>query len=389
MGVRVEGEAPVGPENDNPTPDPFASVGDRAAAPAMPVAPPPGPIGALAPSGGGASGWALPEQQAAPSAADQQVRQAVAAGHPGAIDQGGQGPNGSGPTGGAPADWHEAPRSMGPPTLPVPLKPMTISDILDGAWAIIKSRPKTVLALTAIIILPVQLIAAYLQRDVVSVLDALNSFNSGSIATSRAANPRASTLVASYAAQALVALSYYFLGFAIARLVSAWYAGGDMTVKQVLVATGKKAHFIIATFLLLLIPIAASVLMCYVPALFVVPLFLLTMPVMAVEDANPWTAATRSCKLVARRLWWVMLFWFSAFLLESLVNYSIQAAPEVIALISPDLAKFFVPIGAAAARFTTAPFVVGVPVLIYLDLRVRTEGLDLDLEVADAFAGAA
>ncbi len=372
----------MGPENDNPTPDLFAPAGEP------PVAPPVRPGGVLAPSGGGASAWALPEQQVMPSAADQRVRQAATAGLGSVERTGGFGANGGEPAGGA-GEWHEPPVSTGPPPLPVPLKPMTISDILDGAWAIIKARPKTVLSLTAIFILPVQLVAAYLQRDVVSVLDSLNAFNTGSLSSGRASSPRASTLVASYAAQALVALSYYFLGFALARLVSAWYAGGDMTVKQVLVATGKKAHLIIATYLLLLIPIVGSVALCYIPALFVVPLFLLAMPVMAVEDANPWTAATRSCKLVARRLWWVMLFWFCAFLLESLVNYSIQAAPEVVALISPNLAKFLVPIGAAAARFTTAPFVVGVPVLIYLDLRVRTEGLDLDLEVSDVFAGAA
>jgi len=381
MGVRVEGETTVGPEHDNPTPDPLVPLGDGAVA----------PVGATAADrlGGGTSSWALPEQQAAPSAADHHVTRAAAAGAVGTLEpEALDGRGADHPTG---AGWHAPPAPTGPPRLPVPLKPMTISDILDGAWAVIKSRPKTVLALTAIIILPVQLVAAYLQRDVPSTLDFLNAFNNtaGSFSTSPVANPRASTLFASYAAQGLVALSYYFLGFSLARLVSAWYAGGDLTVKQVLVATGKKTHFIVATFLLLLIPIGASVAMCYIPALFVVPLLLLTMPVMAIENANPWTAALRSCKLVARRLWWVMLFWFASFLLEALVNYSIQAAPEIIGLISPDLAKFFGPIGTAAARFTTAPFVVAVPILIYLDLRVRTEGLDLELEVNDAFAGAA
>jgi len=363
----------VGPEHDNPTPDPAVPLGG----------------GSVAPS---PSTWALPEQPAAPSAADRAVTSAATAGALGTLEPG-PGANGQGTDAAAgPAGaWREPPAPTGPPQLPVPLKPMTISDILDGAWAIIKSRPKTVLALTAVIILPVQLLAAYLQRDVPSTVDVLNAFNSsaGSFSSSGAANPRTSTLLASYAAQGLVALSYYFLGFALARLVSAWYAGGDLTLRQVLVATGRKAHFIVATFLLLLIPTVASVAMCYVGAFFVIPLLLLTMPVMAIEGANPWSAAVRSCKLVARRLWWVMLFWFASFLLEALVNYSIQAAPEILAIFSPDLAKFFVPIGSAAARFTTAPFVVGVPVLIYLDLRVRTEGLDLELEVGDAFAGAA
>jgi hypothetical protein len=37
------------------------------------------------------------------------------------------------------------------------------------------------------------------------------------------------------------------------------------------------------------------------------------------------------------------------------------------------------------SSLVTMPLVAGITVLIYLDLRVRTEGLDLELRAADAF----
>src|SRR3546814_12259793 len=43
---------------------------------------------------------------------------------------------------------------------------MTASDILDGAFSILKAAPATIVAFTAVFAVPVQVLAAWLQRDV-------------------------------------------------------------------------------------------------------------------------------------------------------------------------------------------------------------------------------
>src|SRR3546814_12239618 len=43
---------------------------------------------------------------------------------------------------------------------------MTASDILDGAFSILKAAPATIVACTAVFAVPVQVLAAWLQRDV-------------------------------------------------------------------------------------------------------------------------------------------------------------------------------------------------------------------------------
>src|SRR5437762_4971579 len=50
-------------------------------------------------------------------------------------------------------------------TGPLPLHPMTLSDVLDGAFKLLKANARTVLTVTAVFVVPIQLIAAYLQRD--------------------------------------------------------------------------------------------------------------------------------------------------------------------------------------------------------------------------------
>ena len=50
-------------------------------------------------------------------------------------------------------------------TGPLPLHPMTLSDILDGAFNLFKAEARTIVLVTAAFLVPVQIVAAFLQRD--------------------------------------------------------------------------------------------------------------------------------------------------------------------------------------------------------------------------------
>src|SRR5690606_15386731 len=61
------------------------------------------------------------------------------------------------------------------------LGPMTVSDVLDGAFDILKGAPGTIIAFTAFFAVPVQILGAYLQRDLLggeSFLDVINQADS-------------------------------------------------------------------------------------------------------------------------------------------------------------------------------------------------------------------
>lgn len=274
-----------------------------------------------------------------------------------------------------------------PPLLPVPLKPLTLSDLLDGSWAIIKARPKTVFLITAAVVIPVQLVVAFLQRGFARSVDFTTLFANGSLNTGRGMTFGSVSMV--YLGAALSSLSYFFLGGAIARLVSAWYAGFDLSAKDALVSSLRKGPVFVAAFLLLIVPKVVSVAFCYVPAFFVIPLFMLTVPAIVIENLGPIAGARRSWTLVSRRLMPCIGIWFVGWFVELVVNQVLSLIPQVLAQFTPDIVSdVLTPAGNAFAHMVTAPVVVGMSVLLYLDLRIRTEGLDLELEAADVFARA-
>ncbi len=285
------------------------------------------------------------------------------------------------------AEWSTGAVPAGPPPLPVALEPMTVSDLLDGAWAIMKGRPRTIFSITAMIIVPVQLLAAFFQRGAAQNFDATMMLGNTQTSTRGSSALGLGFLGLGVLGWALSSLSYFLLGGAIARLVSSWYAGTDLTAREAVVASLKKTHIYVAAFLLLLIPKAVSFAFCYIGAIFLIPLLMLTAPAIMIENLGPIAGIRRSWNLVSRRYWWCVWIWALSFVLEYVINAMLSSIPQLLAQFVPALAAdFLVPAGAAFARLVTAPIVVGVCVLLYLDLRVRSEGLDLELEASDAFA---
>ena len=331
-------------------------------------APPTEPPGWAAPEAAapGPAAWAIPESEAADAA------QAAAALAP----AGAAGPDG----------WTSEPEAIAPPRLPVALRAMTATDIIDGAWGVIKARPKTVFAITAMIILPVEIVAALLAQGSVALLDVLAfSFDNGP--STRGAALGSAGLVL---AQLVQNLGPFLLGAAIARLVSSWYAGGDMTARQAVAAAFRKGPALLGAFAVLVPVKVLGWATCGLALPFLIPLMMVTAPAIVIEDLGPLAGPKRAFDLARRRYWACVGVWGLAFVVELLVNFALSVLPSLLSGFVPSgLAPVVASAGSVFAAFVTKPFVVAVAVLLYLDLRVRTEGLDLELEANAAFTRAA
>ena len=98
----------------------------------------------------------------------------------------------------------------------------------------------------------------------------------------------------------------------------------------------------------------------------------------------------RSARLVSRRFWRVLGLALLSVLVEWFFETAIGLLPSLFALFLGTDGIGWV-LSAAVAILTqliTMPVVAGITVLIYLDLRVRTEGLDLELDAIEAFPAA-
>jgi hypothetical protein len=241
---------------------------------------------------------------------------------------------------------------------------MTLADLLDGGFRVIRTKPRTVFGIAAAILFPLALVSNALREE-------LHGWT------------------ATISAAVVGSLSPWLLGGALAALLTAWYAGRDLGARDALAASGRRFWPLLGADLLLLPVKAIALVACGLPILFVAPLFVLSAPAVVVERLGPVAGPKRSVTLVSRRYWWVVLDVLVASVVIGGAAAGMNFVAETLAHTLANPLRWMVEgtlVAAFGMVFQTA--LVSIAVLIYLDLRVRTEGLDLELGAADAFGHA-
>lgn len=341
-------------------------------------------------------------------------------------------PSYGGPFGYGPASGYGAPPGYGPPPgfqygpppLPpgaakpgiIPLRPLTLSDIFNGAVGYVRANPKATLGLTAMVVVVMQTIT------LVATLGPLEAY--GRISTHKydeltlgavstwAASMTAGVLVTWLGGMLLSGMLTVIIGRAVfgspitiretwakirGRLLAllglagleaaavAALAGLVAIVIAIVAAAGNVAVGLLLGFPLML---AVMALMVY---LYTVVLFA---PVLIVLERLPVTAAiTRSFALVRNSFWRVLGIRLLAFLVASVVADAIAipfAIVENLLLLGTTstgvllLGTTIASIGSVIGQIITAPFNAGVVVLLYTDRRMRAEAFDLVLQTGAA-----
>lgn len=265
---------------------------------------------------------------------------------------------------------------------------MTVSDILDGGFAILKRAPATIVAFTAIFVVPIQALGAWLSRGA-DGLDLEAVFEQGDTSFQLGGSSGASG-AAGVVLQLGPMVALVFVAAALARLVSAWHVGHDLSLGTLLRGSVTRAWPLLAAFVLVHALEAVSVIGFGVLPLAVMTWFLVTAPIIGAEGLGPIKAMRRSARLVARRFWMVLGLALLSVLVETLFELAIGLLPSALSTYLGTDGVGWV-LSAAIGILTqliTMPVVAGITVLIYLDLRVRTEGLDLELAAIEAFPAA-
>jgi len=298
----------------------------------------------------------------------------------------------------------------------IPLRPLTLSDIFNGAVGYIRANPKATLGLTAIVVVIMQIIS------LAATLGPLAAY--GRIATQRPEELTWGVMGAwmtSVAAGLLVTwLGGMMLSGMLTVVVGRAVFGSPITIGETwakirgrllpllglalleaavvaalvglvavivaaVAAVGNGAAAVLLGFPLVLLVIA---LMVY---LYTVVLFA---PVLIVLERLPVIdAITRSFALVRNSFWRVLGIRMLTFIVATVVADAV-AAPFSIggqlvlagmtstaaALIGTSIAS----IGSAIGQIITAPFNAGVIVLLYTDRRMRAEAFDLVLQTGAA-----
>jgi hypothetical protein len=270
------------------------------------------------------------------------------------------------------------------------LHPMTVADVLDGSFSIIKARPARILGITALFVVPVHLVAAYLQRNALGGAGFLDIWTSEDPAVVAEANRTdGGEILATILVLVVPALALTFVAAAIARLVGAWSSGHDMAAGELLRTVGGRSWALLAAFVLVHLAEAASLLGCYIGIIFVMPLFAVTAPAIGAEGIGPLAGMRRAWNLAIRRYWRTLGVSWLIGITSFLLSNALGGLPQVlVGFFGFDLAWPLLAAGNILGAVIATPFVAAATVLLYLDLRIRTEGLDLEMSARELLDGA-
>lgn len=264
---------------------------------------------------------------------------------------------------------------------------MTVSDVLDGSFSILKAAPATIIAFTAVFAVPVQVLGAWLQRDLLGGDSLLDLFEESDTSLVGVDDSGFGDVWAQMVLFFGPALALVFVAAGLVRLVGAWQVGSDLSLGELLRGSLPMAWPLLASWALVHLAEAVGMLLCGFPALAVMTWFLVTAPVIGAERLGPIDAMRRSFRLVSRRFWPVLGLALLSGLVATFFGYALSFVPTLLSLLlgTDGLGWLLSAAAGVLSALITMPVVAGTTVLIYLDLRVRTEGLDLELEAAQAF----
>jgi hypothetical protein len=252
----------------------------------------------------------------------------------------------------------------------VPLREMGLGEVLDAAIRLYRRHWKTFMAIVAVIIVPFTLLDGIFQRLVT------HPFKVGGrvFISSADTGPLAAVTIAFAAASFLLITP--LLTAAIVRAVGDSYMGVDPDVGRAFQTATARLWSVLLVVFLSGLAVTGGFLLLIIPGLIFYARFLFSSAVVVLEGGRGTEAMRRSWRLVKGRTGMVLLTVFLAGLLGGVVA-GILSIPAGL------VSQFWIEgwivrvILVSLAQVVVTPFTTIVPVLLYFDMRIRKEGLDL------------
>ncbi len=264
------------------------------------------------------------------------------------------------------------------------LRPRASLELIDDAAALLKRRWNVLAVVAAVALTPMMTLSIWMASrrtvDGSSLFDpqVLLELGNGGDST-------ASTWISLIAGSwTLAAISYAATQLTLDELV-----GQERSARELVVATARSARRWSGAWLLRSLAIAVGLLACGVGAVWAAVAFWVVVPIVAAEQLGPLDAMKRCKHLTAGARGRV----FGIVVLVELITAGAQIA---MMLLPSQIASGFVDgralsIATAAIAAATAVVIESISaatmVNTYIDLRVRREGLDLDLQLRALTAG--
>ncbi|WP_128381607.1 glycerophosphoryl diester phosphodiesterase membrane domain-containing protein [Streptomyces cavernae] len=406
-----QGEPPSKWSKEQPPPSQWSAPGPQGPGQAPP--PPPGPGWGSQPPGGyggPGGGYGAPGGQG---------------GGPGGWGGGYGGPGGTAGWGGP---WGGPPPAAKPGV--IPLRPLGVGEILDGAVSTMRTHWRTVLGISLTVAVVTQIAVILLQGLVLNDTGTVDTLNDPSASFEEVSRALGSTLVSSAVVLLITLLGTIVATALLTTVTSRAVLGRSVTTAEAWRDARPQLPGLFGLTLLLPliaglivgvgavpgviiavagngdagVPIAVlGALVTFIVAVWLMIRFSLASPALMLEKQGVFKSMARSAKLVRGSWWRVCGIQLLAAIIANVVA-SIIVIPFTFAAaaLSGDTMTGFLSsgtgnvgwtflivsgIGSVVGSMLTFPINAGVTVLLYIDQRIRREALDLDLARAAGIQG--
>jgi hypothetical protein len=259
---------------------------------------------------------------------------------------------------------------------------MSVGDVLDGAFKLLKANAGTLFLVVAVVVVPVQLLSAYFVRDQVSP-GLLNVMSDPTIAENQA-ELTLGDMAGSVLTVILSALTAPLIAGVVSVVCAESYLGRSITAGDALRRTIRRLVPLVVAAVLVFLAQFVGVLLCIVPGVIAWVLFTAVTPALMIEGLGPIEAMRRSWRLLRPRFWGVFGISLLAWVIVAFLGNLLGGIPTAIGTLTGGaLAWLWIAVGSVLSSLVTAPITAIVDTLLYFDGRIRNEGLDLQVMAQD------
>jgi hypothetical protein len=273
----------------------------------------------------------------------------------------------------------------------IPLRPLGVGEILDGAITTIRRYPKQMLGLSALVAAISNLIAVgillYLRNETdLFVLDL--PFNA--TREDEAFATLEVTLLAATPGLLINMFVQVVVGGMLTVVVGKAVLGHPITVREAWNQVLPRFWPLLGAGLLFTVMIVAATFALVIPAIWLYVMFSLTSTALILEGAKVGRSFGRSRELVNQAWWRTFGILLLGTVITTILAYIIGLPFDLITGnsglttglaegMTVTTAALLLTVGTIIADTITLPFVAGVTTLVYIDRRMRREGLDIEL----------
>ncbi|GHH58349.1 hypothetical protein [Lentzea cavernae] len=296
------------------------------------------------------------------------------------------------------------PPGAGPTIKPgvIPLRPLAVGEIVDGAITTMRRYPKLIIGAAAIVAAVTQIVGLLAQLPFLDDLTRVATLDPNTVTQEQAMDQLASTLTGiftgAFLSILLLLIGTVFLSGFITVIVGHAVLGKPVTFQQAWEEFKPRLLPLLGATLLSGLVITVGLILCVVPGVWLWVLFALVTPALVLERCGVTAAFGRSKKLVDGA-WWrtfgillltVVIGWVISWIIS--LPFGLLGAATTGFSDDPTAALsvgslVLSTIGAIIASTITLPFSSAVTVLLYVDRRMRSEGMDIELQRAAGHGG--